>query len=237
VTYTLTPIATIRTPFKEKFGTPRQPGLTPSIRATVSFYPEFATPEAVRGLTEFSHIWLIFLFHDNWHSRWQPTVRPPRLGGNKRVGVYASRSPYRPNPIGLSAVRLLAVSEHNGQICLEIEGADLIDGTPIIDIKPYVRYGDCITDAVSGFAATPPASSYRVSFTAEARRQLDSYRHSHPNLEQQISEVLALDPRPAYRHATADERDYGVLLDSFNIRWRVIEEQFQVVAIEMRKSG
>ncbi|MEA3363235.1 MAG: tRNA (N6-threonylcarbamoyladenosine(37)-N6)-methyltransferase TrmO [Thermodesulfobacteriota bacterium] len=219
--YSLQPIAILHSPFKEKFVTPRQPGLTPSVRARIGFNPDFATPEAVRGLKGFSHLWLIFLFHQNWEKGWKPTVRPPRLGGNQRVGVYASRSPFRPNPIGLSAVRLLSIHADRGDISLEVQGADLIDGTPILDIKPYIPYGDSIPDATGGFAEETPRATLQVEFSELAWKQLGQYQNETPELETMLRETLSLDPRPAYRHNRENSKEYGVLFDCYNIRWRV----------------
>ncbi|WP_029914407.1 tRNA (N6-threonylcarbamoyladenosine(37)-N6)-methyltransferase TrmO [Pelobacter seleniigenes] len=230
--YSLNPIAIIHSPFKEKFATPRQAGLAPTVTAEVVFFPDYATPEAVRGLSEFSHIWLLFLFHHNWQKGWQPTVRPPRLGGNKRVGVYASRSPFRPNPIGLSAVRLLSVIVRDGQVVLKVQGADLIDQTPIIDIKPYLPYGDAISGAAGGFAPQAPSHRLAVEFSSLAQEQLARFRPAHPELEALLHETLGLDPRPAYRSAPEDEREYGVRLLDYNIRWQVSGGRVMVLAID-----
>jgi len=230
--YPLVPIAIIHSPFKEKFGTPRQPQLTPSVRARIDFLSEFATPEAVRGLEGFSHLWIIFLFHQNWQKGWKPTVRPPRLGGNQRVGVYASRSPFRPNPIGLSAVELVSIDCAKGNISLEVQGADLIDGTPILDIKPYIPYGDSLPHATGGFADQQPQPTLQVEFTTTARKQLNLHQKESPELETMIKETLSLDPRPAYRHNKEDTQEYGVLLDRYNICWQVAGEKAVVSRID-----
>ncbi len=230
--YPLEPIAIIHSPFKEKFATPRQPGLVTAVTASIEFLPELIPPEAVRELEGFSHIWLIFLFHHNWQQSWQPTVRPPRLGGNQRVGVFASRSPFRPNPIGLSAVRLISIDYAGGRVELTVQGADLIDGTPILDIKPYLPYSDSITEATGGFAERTPGARLQVEFSEPARRQLADYSTRTPALKDLIIETLSLDPRPAYRQQQEDGREYGVLLDQFNLRWRVEGERVIVVSIE-----
>ena len=229
--YPLEPIATIHSPFREKFATPRQPGLAPSVVAQIKFHPDFATPEALRGLEGFSHLWLIFLFHHNWQKGWKPTVRPPRLGGNQRVGVYASRSPFRPNPIGLSAVKLLAINNDHGEMTLDVQGADLIDGTPILDIKPYIPYGDSLPDAKGGFAATVPETPLQITFSTQARQQLNRYRSKSPDLETMLTETLALDPRPAYRHGKEDRQEYGVLFDCYDISWKVSGDELIVLDI------
>jgi tRNA-Thr(GGU) m(6)t(6)A37 methyltransferase TsaA len=233
MSYRLEPIATIRTPFREKFATPRQPGLTPTVRARVELLPGFASPEAIRGLAGFSHLWLLFLFHQNLAQGWQPTVRPPRLGGNQRVGVFASRSPFRPNSIGLSAVKLLSVDCANGQVVLEVLGADLIDGTPILDIKPYLPYSDAIPEATGGFAPQAPVAALQVEFSAGAGQQLADLSRQSPELATLLRETLALDPRPAYHREAEDPREYGVLLDRYNVRWRVEGEKVVVLGIEL----
>ncbi|NOY12432.1 MAG: tRNA (N6-threonylcarbamoyladenosine(37)-N6)-methyltransferase TrmO [Deltaproteobacteria bacterium] len=235
MSYNVEPIATIRTPYKEKFATPRQPGLVPIVKARVELYPKFSAPETVRDLSDFSHIWLIFLFHQNYGKGWQPTVRPPRLGGNQRVGVFACRSPFRPNPIGLSAVKLLSVDCSGKRVVLEVQGADLIDGTPILDIKPYLPYSDCINDAVGGFAGRAPVASLPVDFSAPAYQQLAEFSAQTPELETLIRETLALDPRPAYKRGNDDEQEYGVLLDRYNLRWKVAGERVMVLTIEAEK--
>lgn len=221
MSYSIEPIATIHTPYKEKFAAPRQPGLAPTVRGQVELHPDFASPEAVRGLEGFSHIWLIFLFHQTYQQGWKPTVRPPRLGGNKRVGVFACRSPFRPNPIGLSAVKLLSIDCNAGKVILEVQGADLIDGTPILDIKPYLPYTDGIEAASGGFANRAPVAALEVEFSASAQQRLARYVAQTPELETLIDETLALDPRPAYKHSNDDGREYGVLLDRYNVRWKV----------------
>lgn len=230
--YSLEPIATLHSPFKEKFATPRQPGLTPSVCAKIIFNPDFATPEAVRGLEGFSHLWLIFLFHQNWQKGWKPTVRPPRLGGNQRIGVYASRSPFRPNPLGLSTVKLLSIESKEGEVSLQVQGADLVDGTPILDIKPYVPYGDSIPEATGGFAEEAPKATLQVEFSPRAKKQMAQYQKDSPELETMLLETLRLDPRPAYRHNKEDSQEYGFLFDRYNIRWTVQDRQLTVLEIQ-----
>ncbi len=218
----LSPIALVHSPYKEKFATPRQAGLTSSVKATIEFLPEYCTAESVRGLDGFSHIWLLFVFHQHIDQGWNPTVRPPRLGGNRRVGVFASRSPFRPNPIGLSAVKLLDIHNQTNTLTLDVQGADLIDGTPIIDIKPYIPYADSIPDALSGFAVNRPQSGLEIIFSEKTRDQLIEFSCQVPQLEILIRETLSLDPRPAYRHQGDDRHVYGCRLDRFNICWQVV---------------
>jgi len=154
--YQFTPIGVIRSPYREKFGIPRQPGLAPNLISRVQLCDEFNHPDTVRGLEHCSHIWLLFLFSETAEKGWSPTVRPPRLGGNKRMGVFATRSPFRPNPLGMSAVKLIAIEEYEGQVELVVSSADLLDGTPIIDIKPYLTYCDSIPTATCEFATDIP---------------------------------------------------------------------------------
>lgn len=236
MTYNCKSIATIHSPYREKFSTPRQPGLAPTVRAQVELLPEFASPEAVRGLEGFSHIWLIFLFHQTIGQGWKPTVRPPRLGGNKRVGVFSCRSPFRPNPIGLSAVKLLSIDCSEGKVVLEVQGADLIDGTPILDIKPYLPYTDGIAGAAGGFADRAPVAALQVEFSTEARMQLVAFTAQTPELESLICETLALDPRPAYKRDD-NGREYGVLLGRYNVRWFVTGERVVVVDISVAEGA
>lgn len=229
---TLQPIGILHSPYREKFLVPRQPGLVRTLTAELRLLPPYNRTEAVRELESFSHLWLIFLFHQNLGAPWQPTVRPPRLGGNKRVGVFASRSPFRPNPIGLSAVRLNAVRHTDGGPVLDVSGIDLIDQTPILDIKPYLPYSDSIPDAQGGFARQAPEHIIPVHFTEAARRQLESLRDRHPNLEQQLRELLSLDPRPAYQRQQQGKKEYGALLFEFNIRWTMQNGTVLVLAID-----
>ncbi len=229
----LSPIAVIRSPFREKFATPRQSGLTPSIKAQIEFLPEFNSVESVRGLDGFSHIWLLFAFHQHLDQGWNPTVRPPRLGGNRRIGVFASRSPFRPNPIGLSAVKLLHIDSRAGVLTLEVQGADLIDGTPIIDIKPYIPYADSIRDALGGFAASEPQTALEIHFTDAALHKLRNFSGQTPELETLIRETLSLDPRPAYRNQDVDQHSYGCRLDRYNIRWQVEDNQLIINDIKV----
>ena len=149
--YSFDPIGIVHSPFKEKFGIPRQPGLVPEAKARLEVLPPYDRSEAFCGLEDFSHIWVTFVFHEAICTRWQPTVRPPRLGGNRRIGVFSSRSPFRPNPIGMSVVALEGISNIEGKIELQLAGVDLLDGTPVLDIKPYIPYADSLPDARSGF--------------------------------------------------------------------------------------
>jgi len=223
-------IGIIHSPFKEKFGIPRQPGLVPQVQATLQLLPPYDRPEAVAGLEGYSHIWIQFLFHQAMRGQWQPTVRPPRLGGNKRVGVFASRSPFRPNPIGLSVVGLRQVRCDKGGVELLLGGVDLLDGTPVLDIKPYVAYVDSIADARSGFAPAAPDQRLDVRFAAVAEGQLRE-RQDGDELKAMIRALLAIDPRPAYAGEGDGERIYGIRLYDFDLRWRVRGGRVEVLEL------
>jgi len=216
-------IGYIHSPYKEKFAVPRQPGLVPSATAELEIVAPYDDINAFSGLETFSHLWLVFIFHKNGDvqgkNKWSPTVRPPRLGGNKRLGVFATRSPCRPNPIGLSLVEFHGIKQVNGKIFLKLSNIDLVEGTPIIDIKPYIPYADSKPDALAGFAQLQPASLMQVQFSSQAESKLDSIKLDYPTLRQLIIEVLQQDPRPAYKKNKADSKTYAVHLSDFNISW------------------
>ena len=218
-------IAKIHNDFKEKFGIPRQSGLTGELTSRIVFEPEYRNPEALRGIDGFSHLWLIWQFSEAIRESWSPTVRPPRLGGNKRVGVFATRSPYRPNPIGLSSVRLLKIerTENEGTVLI-VGGADLLDGTPIYDIKPYVAYSDCHTDAVSGFADPVQNYSLKVDFCKELLSKIDISKQNS------LIKILEQDPRPSYQNDP--EREYGMRFSDYEIFFKVDGETLTVTRVE-----
>ena len=218
-------IARIRSDFSEKFGIPRQSGLVEELKATIVFEPEFRNPDALRGLEGFSHLWLIWQFSKAVRQDWSPTVRPPRLGGNERMGVFATRSPFRPNPVGLSCVRLERVEQHPelGPV-IHVAGADLLDGTPIYDIKPYLPYADCKPDAVGGFAAAPKEATLKVTCSEELLKSLPEDRRAA------LLAVLAQDPRPSYQNDP--EREYGMGFAGVNVRFRVEGNQLIVLNIQ-----
>ncbi|HGY9575634.1 TPA: tRNA (N6-threonylcarbamoyladenosine(37)-N6)-methyltransferase TrmO [Vibrio fluvialis] len=228
--HTIEPIAVIESPYKEKFAVPRQPRLVPSATARVKLLGESNCPEAVRGIEQFSHLWLLFLFDQNLQAGWKPTVRPPRLGGNERIGVLASRSTFRPNGIGMSAVKLRGVSKQGDQIYLDLGSVDLVDGTPIIDIKPYIPYSDSIADAQGGYAEAEPEQA-EVTFSAAALETLQ--RLPDGQVQQAvIGEVLAQDPRPAYKKNKPDMKEYAVNLYNLNVKFMVNGNLVTVTAIE-----
>ncbi len=225
------PIGVIHSGYKEKFGIPRQPGLVQSMISRLEFYPEYQAEEIVRGLEDCSHIWLMFIFSACVDKGWHPTVRPPRLGGNKRLGVFATRSPFRPNPIGLSAVKLESIKVKAGKVSLLLSGADLLDQTPIIDIKPYIPYSDVIPDAYCRFAEAFSPLTLPINFSDTATVQCElASQQLNINLRHEISEILSCDPRPAYQKS--NDREYGIHLYDYNIRWAIIEgSHIQVIDI------
>ena len=218
-------VARIKSEFREKFGIPRQSGLVEALRAELVFEPEFRNADALRGLEGFSHIWLIWQFSQAVRADWSPTVRPPRLGGNTRLGVFATRSPFRPNPIGLSCVRLEGLRQDPSLgTVLVVSGADLLDGTPIYDIKPYLPYADAHPEAVGGFAAAAPVAKLKVLIPEALNAAMPAER-----LEA-LRGVLALDPRPSYQNDP--ERVYGMRFAAYNVRFTVDETTLTVHSIE-----
>ena len=216
------PIGIIHSCFTEKFGIPRQAGMVPAATARLELLPPFNRDEMVRGVEQFSHLWVHFLFHRTVAEGWKPTVRPPWLGGQKRVGVFASRSPHRPNHLGLSAVKLEAIVKEKGSIFLNLSGVDFLDRTPVLDIKPYIPYSDCLPSASCGYAHGMQAE-VRITFTAEASAFCARYEsETGRNLTQLIGEMLRHDPRPASQKKHKSR--YGMLLWDVNIRWCVEEE-------------
>jgi tRNA-Thr(GGU) m(6)t(6)A37 methyltransferase TsaA len=217
-------IARIHSDFPTKFGIPRQSGLVEELRAQIVFEPEFRNPDAVRGLADFSHIWLIWQFSGAVRDTWSPTVRPPRLGGNTRMGVFATRSPFRPNPIGLSSVRLerVELDTPRGPI-LHVLGADLMDGTPIYDIKPYLPYADCHPDASGGFAAATERYRLQVEFPPEWKERVPAEHY------EALCGVLANDPRPSYQKDAA--RIYGLEFAGMEVRFRVEDRTLFVCSV------
>ena len=225
----LTPVAVIRSPFREKFGIPRQPGLISDVPAQVVLLPPFNREEAVRGLEDFTHIWLIFQFHACPSFDGSMMVRPPRLGGNKRMGVFATRGTHRPNPLGMSVVTLERIDCESG-ITLHIKGGDLLDGTPVFDIKPYLHYADAVHDAKSGFAHAPPQIELLVEMSNELRERVMEFETSRPGLLSLISQVIGQDPRPAFKKSD-DTRIYGVKLYDLDVRFVVKDRVATVVEV------
>ena len=227
-------IGILRSPFHEKFGIPRQPNLV-QVPAIIDFFEPYNTPQAFAGLKDFSHVWLIWSFHQNkdnpQEEKFRAQIRPPRLGGNQKIGVFASRSMYRPSQLGLSVVRLLDIIEQDGQAKVLVDGVDLLDGTPIIDIKPYITYSDAIAQAQSGFAAASPDSK-QVLWCTEAQQEADSLVRQSVLSAQQcriIEQLLALDPRPAYQDDA--NRVYGMRYDQVNVLFVVAGDTVHIQSI------
>ena len=232
MTFRFEQIGVVHSPFKEKFGTPRQPGLIEKVFASIELLAPYDQEEALQGIEQFSHLWLSFIFHHNKEKSWTPKVRPPRLGGNKTIGVFASRSPYRPNPLGLSVVKLLGIRQQDNKLFIDIQGADLIDETPIIDIKPYIPYTDSITDAEAGYAQQQPTAKLKVVFSEPATVQLEQYNNSYPQLASFIEQVIGLDPRPAYISEERSDKQYGVKLMEFDVQWQVEDNVATVLSLK-----
>lgn len=216
-------IAHIRNNFKEKFAIPRQSGFTDNI-STIVFEKEFRDENALRGLSEFSHIWLLWYFSENIDKGWSPTVRPPRLGGNKRMGVFATRSPFRPSPIGLSCVKLISIEKTTTDgIVLKVSGSDLLDGTPIIDIKPYLSFTDSHPDAVCGFADAVLSNNLNIIFENQTDKILS------PKKTQSLYDILTQNPIPSY-HKDKD-RIYGMIFENYNVKFKVSDDTLFIVEI------
>ena len=219
----LRPIAYIHSDFKEKFGIPRQSGRANSLTAEIFFCPEYKNQDALREIEGFSHLWLLFDFSLSHRETWSPTVRPPKLGGNTRVGVFASRSPFRPNHIGLSCVKLDEIKQTNEGLVLIVSGADLLDGTPILDVKPYLPFTDCVQDAVGGYATAHENERLSVVFPNELLEKIPMEKRNG------LCECLQDDPRPSYQD---DERIYSMAFDTFQVRFQVKDHVLTVVEVE-----
>ncbi|MEJ2402765.1 MAG: tRNA (N6-threonylcarbamoyladenosine(37)-N6)-methyltransferase TrmO [Candidatus Thiodiazotropha sp.] len=229
--FTFKPIGIIHSCFKEKFGIPRQCGLIPDAEAQLEILPPYNRPEAFRELEDYSHVWITFVFHAVRRDDWKPMVRPPRLGGNQRVGVFASRSPFRPNPIGLSALKLLKLECSDARVVLHLGGIDLLDGTPVLDIKPYVPYSDSIADARAGFAPTPPGNEITLDYSPMAEQFLNGLsRDRREHLKRLTRQVLTQDPRPAYLEETRRSQ-FGMRLYDYNFRWTIHKGHCHILEI------
>ena len=230
--YTFNPIAITHSPYKQKFAIPRQPGLVTAAHGQIELIADFNQAELIRDIEQHSHLWLLFVFHGTSDYGWKPLVKAPRLGGNKKTGVLATRSTFRPNPIGMSVVKLESVSSHKGKVILNISGLDLLDQTPILDIKPYNPYSDNVPSASSLMAATEQEHHIIISFSDTAKQQLQKYEAMYENLEKFIDQVLSQDPRPAYKKANITLQEYGMSLYDLNIRWQIDQQKCLVLSIE-----
>ena len=228
--YNFKTIGTIHSCYKEKFGIPRQPGLVSST-ATIEMALEYSHDDAFRELETFSHIWVFFVFHAIEFKNWKSTVRPPRLGGNQRVGVFASRSMFRPNPIGLSVVELTSVERVENKIVLTVVGGDFLDATPVIDIKPYVPYVDSVDAAIPGYAIEKPDLKFDVVFTEDAQVELEKANKKYPMLSSIVTEILKLDPRPAYHEKKQIKKEFAIKLYDYDLKWHVVDNEIIVTAL------
>lgn len=238
--FTLPPIGVIHSCFKEKFGIPRQPGLVPQASAEIEIFPPYDDVNAFNSLETFSHIWVIFIFHACKKNKWKSTVRPPRLGGNKRIGVFASRSYYRPNPVGLSLVELESIDRIEKKIILKLKGGDFLDGTPVIDIKPYIPYSDSTFPVEAGYAEHAPADNFKVVFSNSAETTIQGLTNiddRYKNFKDLITQILSKDPRPGYYTDKSNKKHFGIRLHDYNIKWEVSGDLITVTALKYVKPG
>ncbi len=223
--YSVEAIGICHSPYKQKFGIPRQPGLVDA-KGTIELIGDYNHPDFVEGIEQYSHLWLLFSFHENLQQGFKAKVRPPRLGGNAKMGVFATRSTFRPNGLGQSVVKLHQSLYENGKVILEISGMDLVDGTPIVDIKPYLPFSDSLPDAQAGFAQTAP-EPINVQYTQAALDSLSSISDQE-KMKTFITQVLSQDPRPAYKKNKEDTKMYHISLYGFNISWHVVDNTIHV---------
>ena len=224
---TIKPVAYIKNAYKEKFGVPRQSGLAPSVKSEIVLCEEYTDENIIRGIEQYSHLWLVWGFSKN-DGQWSPTVRPPRLGGNKRVGVFATRSPFRPNGLGLSCVKLEEVKKSGGRITIVVSGADLVDNTPVYDIKPYLPYVDCVENAMGGFSEEHKNDYAEVEFCDEVINRLSDEQ------VKMLSEILSLDPRPSYQ--SDENRIYGLSFEDYQVKFRCDNKKIYVTEITGEKN-
>lgn len=232
--YNLHQIGLVHSPFKEKFGIPRQTGLIEGCDGSIELQSPWDRQEALQGLEGFSHLWIVFIFHQaiKPKEKWRPTVRPPRLGA-KRQGVFATRSPYRPNPIGMSVVAYHGWEKRAGKLYLKISGLDLLDMTPVIDIKPYLPYADSLPEARGGFAHTAPTAEevMPVIFSPEAIEQIEQVKNRYPQLIKLIETTVAHNPRPAYFGNIEARSAFGMKLYEFNVQWEITDQQIKITSL------
>ncbi len=230
--FNFTPVGVIHSCFTEKFGIPRQPGLVSEARARLELIAPYNQSEAIKGLEAYSHIWVVFVFHGNLNGRWKTTVRPPRLGGNRRVGVFASRAPFRPNPIGLSVVAMTGINDNADGIWLEIAGGDFLDQTPVLDIKPYLPGIDRLSDARAGLMPERDATALKVVFSEQARSDLAGLPPAEQtHLEKLIVQMLQLDPRPGYFDTKPNKNRFGFQIYDWDVKWEFIDGVMHVKTI------
>jgi tRNA-Thr(GGU) m(6)t(6)A37 methyltransferase TsaA len=231
--FTLQTIGTIQSCYKEKFGIPRQPGLVKEALAEIVLCKPYAQVEAIQELENYSHLWVQFIFHQSIQKSWKATVRPPKRGGNKRVGVFATRSNFRPNPLGLSVVKIEAINPYPNRVSLIVSGGDFLDGTPVVDLKPYLPYADSIPNASSGLSC-PETSGKAINFTNKAKKQLHEISQQVPHFQSFIEALLINDPRPGYQND--EDRVYGCHIYDYNLKWKSELSQILVMSIDSASS-
>jgi len=229
---TLQSLAEVRTPFKDKFGIPRQASLLDDFEAQIIMHEPFNTLDAFRGIESFSHLWLSFIFHKN-DTQWRPLIRPPRLGGNQKIGVFASRSSFRPNRLGLSLVKFKKIEKNGKNVVLTTSCPDLIDQTPIVDIRPYVAYSDHAPNSQCGYAQHEPEARLKVSYSTQAQQQIERLSTHYPNnLKRLIETSLRYDPRPAYKQAKQDQRVYHIRLYDVEISFSITQQSANIITLK-----
>ncbi len=235
IQFNLKPIGVVRSCFSTKFGIPRQSGIVPQAGGVIEIFAPYDKNESVRCLDQFSHIWVVFYFHKNAERGWKPTVRPPRLGGKKRVGVFASRAPFRPNHIGLSALELDEIKREGGKLKIGVKGIDIIDGTPVLDIKPYIPYCDAIEGAKGGYADELPEDKLEVLFSEEACRECDiKEAEGYKGLREMSILLLKSDPRPAFYEPRHNRERFVLQLWDLDLEWRVDGDK--IILMEIKKA-
>ena len=231
--FTLSTIGIVHSCYKEKFGIPRQPGLVTEATAKIELLPPYNRLDVLDGLDGFSHIWIQFIFHACITEKWKAKIRPPRWGGKIKMGIFATRATHRPNPIGLSVVKIGRIYQEKQKIFIDLHGADLLDGTPVLDIKPYLPYADSITDAKGGFAPTPSQSPKKpVIFSEQAKTQCEQYQSLHKReISTLIEQIVEQDPRPSYL-SEQTHREHGIKLWDINVKWCARNDHFEILRIE-----
>ncbi len=233
----LKPIGRMLSCFSEKFGTPRQPALVPGAVGMIEIFPPYHQRQGWEKLSEFSHIWVVFWFHATCHQPWKPLVRPPRLGGNRKVGVFATRSAFRPNPIGISAVKLERIEFKHQRTCLLVSGIDMVDQTPVLDIKPYLPWADHVPEARGGYAHSRPQAALEVVFSQRAKHECIRLEHLYPGLLDLLGRIIELDPRPAYKRASCRRAGHRLRLYDLEIKWHVRGKKATVVRVTRKTGG
>ena len=233
----LTPIGKVNSPYKQKFVIPRQANLADAAIGIIELNKDFTDFDCLRGIDQFTHLWIVYFLHETASQGWAPTVQPPRLGGKKKVGVFSSRAAFRPNPIGISAVKYIEHFKKDRSIHIKISGMDLLDGTPVLDIKPYIPYADSIPTAGGGYASEKPKQVLIVEFSDSAEKKLSAFEAERENLRSLITQVLSLDPRPAWEINTLDQRQYGATIFDINIKFQIHGEAVLVTELQQLRQG